>query len=67
MADDIFPRSALEANGARRLTQQQISALKVDARGSGRLAGVTILAVGLFILWGALRRGSGHAQQQPLE
>ena len=57
MAQDPFPRSALDDNRAGRLTADQIRDLHVDARESKRsgvTAGLALLAVGLFILWGTL-------------
>ncbi len=57
MAQDPFPRSALDDNRAGRLTAEQIRGLQIDARESKRsgvLAGFTLLAVGLFILWGTI-------------
>jgi hypothetical protein len=57
MAQDPFPRSALDDNRAGRLTAEQIRGLHIDARESKRsgvLAGFTLLAVGLFILWGTI-------------
>jgi hypothetical protein len=55
MAQDPFPRSALDDNRAGRLTAEQIRGLRVDARESKRsgvLAGIALLAFGLVIVWG---------------
>ncbi len=55
MPQDPFPTAALADNRAGRLTAGQIAALRVDTRESKRsgvLAGIAMLAVGLFILWG---------------
>jgi hypothetical protein len=57
MAQDPFPRSALDDNRAGRLTAEQIRGLRVDARESKRsgvLAGIALLAFGLVIVWGTL-------------
>jgi hypothetical protein len=57
MTLDPFPRSALDQNRARRLTEEQIRGLHLDARESKRsgvMAGLALVAFGLFILWGTL-------------
>jgi len=57
MPQDPFPRGALADNRARRLTAEQIRGLRIDARESkhsGTMAGVALLAFGLFIVWGTL-------------
>jgi hypothetical protein len=57
MAQEPFPRSALDDNRAGRLTVEQVRGLRIDARESKRsgvMAGSAMLAVGLFILWGTL-------------